>query len=721
MEKRYGARPESWDQWVDLGIGSDLLPAIANPNAVISPMSKMQALGKTPSWYNSSGQAAVISQWTQMQATPAQIEKWKAHSDYSISVQTRSLGAIDIDVEDKELAQAIRDTVTAFFGACPVRYRDGTGKALIPFRRDFALPKRVLQVENGVIEVLGDGQQFIAEGTHPSGSAYRWNGTALPNMATPSLEKFEELCATIEMCFGTGEWKVARKRREGTGGGDLTVEDEVAAWLLANWESHGTGPAGQVYIDCPFIDGHSPNSAPTSTAYFPAGTDGYAQGHFVCLHASCMGRHDNEYLTATGYALSQFDDLAIAEELVIHGKPVQELSLMRDKQGRIEPSADNLVKLMSHPPSVKKTLAFDDFKAELVWSAYGEAEGAEQWISFTDIDYMGLRIELERRGMKAMGQELLRMAAAMAANENRMDTASIWISRLKWDGIERMESFCSLGWGWEASEYSRAVGRYVWTALAGRVIEPGCQADMTPILVGAQGAGKTSAIKAMAPSEECYVTIPLDDHDTDTSRRLRGKLVIELEELRGLNSRAIEVIKAWLTRTTEGWVPKYREFEATFKRRAICFGTTNDDEFLNDPTGERRFLPGRCGVLDIEWIKANRDQLWAEGAAKFMIDGVDWQDAQSLGQGEHHHYKVTDSWEASVERWLIEPQMSGKAPVEEGYVTVSDVLSGAVGIAVGHQDRGKEMRMVKVLKGLGWTRKKIPVGDRRIWAYVRED
>ena len=396
------------------------------------------------------------------------------------------------------------------------------------------------------------------------------------------------------------------------------------------------------------------------------------------------------------------------------------LTLVRDKQGRIEATADNLVKLCSRPDMIGKQLAFDDFKDELVWAPAGQVAGQQQWRAFTDVDYVDIRIELERRGMKPMGQDLLRQTVMRAAVERQMDTAQEWLSRLVWDGVERLESFCIAGWGWQATDYSRAVGRYIWTALAGRVIEPGCQCDMAPILVGAQGAGKTSAIKAMAPSEEHYVTIPLDDHDSDTSRRLRGKLVGELEELRGLNSRAIEVIKAWITRTTEGWIPKYKEFENSFKRRIVFFGSTNDDEFLNDPTGERRWLPGRCGKIDVDWIKEHRDQLWAEGAAKFRVVGVDWEGAQTLGLAEHHEFKVTDSWESAVERWLIEPQISGKTPAEVGHVSVAEVLAGAVSILPAHQDRGKEMRMVKVLKGLGLSRKRIPVGEDRVWADVKE-
>ncbi len=179
-----------------------------------------------------------------------------------------------------------------------------------------------------------------------------------------------------------------------------------------------------------------------------------------------------------------------------------------------------------------------------------------------------------------------------------------------------------------------------------------------------------------------------------------------------------EKSKAFVSRRRESWVPKYKEFESKFKRRLIFIGSTNDDEFLNDPTGERRWLPGRCaGLLDVDWIAANRDQLWAEGAARFMIDGVAWQDAQRLGLEEHHEYKVTDSWDAPVARWLVEPQINSKSPTEEGHVTIGEVLSGAVNIPVAQHDRSKVLRMVKVLKGMGWTRKQITTAQGRVWVY----
>lgn len=722
-----GASPAAWAAFVDLGLTADLLPVVADTSTPIAAYSKLHSLGKTPSLIDSEGSAYGLARWTQRQSTEADVQRWSKDQRLGISLQTRTARAIDVDINDTAVSDAIQEALGLDL---PMRERANKARKLFLFRYAEPMTKRVIPVGDGLIEFLGDGQQAIVAGTHPSGERYSWGGKDAPD-TIPELttEQLEALWERLVLCFATGPVRIAHARREGAGG-DLATTDDVVDYLIEHWETYDAGSSGQIFAKCPFAGGHSTDTGPTSTAYFPAGTGGYAQGHWSCLHASCSGRADQEFLDAVGYSAHQFADLAGAVVPAPHdvgdgggAAELPALQLVRDKQGRIEPSADNMVKLCVRPDQIKKRLAFDEFRDELVWAPPSDARGAEQWRAFSDVDYTDVQIELERRGVKPMSMDGLRRAIKRAAFERHMDTAKEWLGRLQWDGIERLESFCIAGWGWSATPYSMAVGRYIWTAMAGRVLEPGCQADMAPILVGPQGAGKTSAIKAMVPSDEHYVSIPLDDHDDNTSRRLRGKLVGELEELRGLNSRAIEVIKAWITRTSEGWIPKYMEFEATFKRRLVFIGSTNEDEFLADPTGERRWLPGRCGDLDIEWIKTHRDQLWAEGAVKFLASGVDWEDAQTLGREQHGEFKVSDSWAGSVARWLIEPNIAGVTPADGGSVQLGEVLAGAVGIAVGSQDRAKEMRMAKVLKELGWIRKRLPAdaAGRRAWGYVKEE
>lgn len=751
MSDRYGAAPEQWRLYAELGLAADLLPVVSNPNARISPGSKMKALGKTPSRYNGNGQVSGFPDWTSYQATAADLERWAKQPDYGIAVQTRTLRAIDIDVDDKDAAEAITRAIDEITGvSMPIRWRANSGKKLLVFEYTPPMTKRMIPVAGGIIEFLGDGQQFIAEGTHPSGGRYTWNTTyddddILRDIPSLTEDELEALWTRLCTLFATGTPRIAHERRV-PGTIDLDVEDDVASFLIDNWETYDVGQDGQIFIACPFADEHTSESGESSTAYFPAGTGGYADGNFVCLHAHCTGREQAEFLNATGFVASAFAD--ISDDDRIAGLPEagssepemdaaradrQDLiaaerrpAMTRDAAHRIEPTMNNMLLALARPDLVGLHISSDAFKDVIVCADGARPLADAAWRPFRDTDYALVRQQLELRGFKPMSMDQMRLAVLAVAEANGFDTASEWLSRLVWDGVPRVEGFAERAWGWEPSPYAEAVGRYTWTALAGRVVVPGCQADMAPILVGPQGALKTSAIKAMVPSLDFYAEIKLSEQDANLSRLMRGTLVAELEELRGLNSKAEEEIKAFISRTHERWVPKYREFSTDFARRLIFFGTTNQEQFLADATGERRWLPGRCvNRLDVAWIAANREQLWAEGAARFRLDGIEWQDAERLARREHGQFKVADPWEPRIEAWMRNGSLdaSGTAPIEASHLMGVDIAEGALHIPAGQFDRGKEMRIGKAMHALGWKRARLAIQDdgKRPWAYVREE
>jgi predicted P-loop ATPase len=200
---------------------------------------------------------------------------------------------------------------------------------------------------------------------------------------------------------------------------------------------------------------------------------------------------------------------------------------------------------------------------------------------------------------------------------------------------------------------------------------------------------------------------------------MRGRLLGEIGELRGLHSRELESIKAFITRTHESWVPKYREFQVTFPRRIVFIGTTNRDEFLADETGNRRWLPVTVGTVNVDNIRRDRNQLWAEAALLYAKVGVDFSGAQRLAEGVHDDHKIVDSWEDAVARWLDEPDvLTGESPRARNFLRIADVLKGAMGLDAKHCTRREELRVAAVLRKLGFMRKKVRDGERVVWAYV---
>ncbi len=732
MARTWGATPEAWAHWCGLGLTEDLLPVVSNPEVTISPDSRITQIGKTPSELNFRGHARGIMRWTERRSGPREIEKWAEVPDLGICLQTRAVKAIDIDVDDPVLAQRIVKHIEKllpwhFF---PVRSRADSGKCLLLFKGPLPT-KRVIPVEGGIIEWLSEGQQCIIEGTHPGGQRYVWSQGRPEAIPEIDVEDFETLWDGLCTAFGKGEARIAREKRE-VDRAAFEAVDEQAEWLIANWEVHDTEQDGTLYLRCPFEDMHTTDTGITSTRYAPAGTGGFAEGAWKCLHAHCEGRTQAEFEQQCGYILSLFPDLdaereaeleAMSEEAraIALAEEEQEPRIMRNlKTQMADATGLNLNEAIKSPRYIGWHIAYDTFLDAVVAAPYGPVTAdALEWREWRDEDYFELRMRLERRKFKGIGKELLREALYAVARSNAKDMAQEWLSRQEWDGVPRIDTFMSTYLGCEPSDYARAVGAYMWTAHAARVIEPGCQADMAAVLVGKQGVRKTSAIKAIVPASLMYTTIAMHDRDDTLSRLMRGKLVGELEELRGLNSKQSEEIKAFVTRTTEEWTPKFKEMNTKFARRIIFWGSTNDEEFLADPTGERRWLPIKVGdAIDVEGIARDRSQLWAEAAQRFMSTGVEWRDAESLAKGEHHAFKLSDVWEAPVQRWLNEAGIDGVKPAERTF-TVSEVLSGAVGVPVAQHNRAHEMRMGKLLKSLNFTRKQLRVEGEREWRYSK--
>lgn len=394
-------------------------------------------------------------------------------------------------------------------------------------------------------------------------------------------------------------------------------------------------------------------------------------------------------------------------------KPMSAFS--RDRQGRIEATVNNVTMALRRADLCGMQIRYDEFRDEIMWTR----DGDDQWAAVTDADYTRLRITLERCKFKPIGRELVRDAVLLVAEDNPFDSAQTWVNQIIWDGVPRCVGFLQKYFDAPDSDYVRAVSTYLWSALAGRVLAPGCKADMVPILVGDQGVGKSTGVAAMVPSTEFFTEVSFHEKEDDLARRMRGRLLGEIGELRGLHTKELESIKAFITRTHESWVPKYREFAVNFPRRIVFVGTTNKDEFLADETGNRRWLPVRVGMADVEGIRRDRLQLWAEAKILFTTHGVEYRDAEQLANSTHDEHTIRDSWEEAVAQWLDEPHaLTGEIPRAREFLRVGDVLTNALGFDVKHIKRGEEMRVGAVLRELGYSRKKIRVGGDTRWVFV---
>ncbi|MBG0871860.1 bifunctional DNA primase/polymerase [Burkholderia sp. 9777_1386] len=720
-ERGAGARPADWLHFdLVLGLGLDLLPVVSNTAAERSPDSKLRDLGKTPSRYNAARQVVGIAGWTGYAASDDELARWADEPDYGICIQTRAARALDIDVPDPDAARAITDFIALWLGDdLPTRFRANSGKVLLAFYMPGGFAKRKLVVDGGVIEFLATGQQFVAAGLHPSGARYEWRGglpAALPELA---VDEFEALWSALAKQFAVepaeqGDALTPRQR-----GPSIAAPDPVADWLRGEGLVLGEDREGALQLACPWQHEHTTGEAGDgSTVWFPAGTNGYDRGHFKCLHGHCTGRGDGEFLEAVGYAETAAEEFEVVVASTAGAAERERPRYVRDKQGKIEATLDNAAKAVRDPYEIGFEIRYDTFRAEMMLAE----RGTGGWRPFEDQDVSAIRIQMERCGFKRLSKELARDAIALIAKENRFDTAITWLEALRHDGVPRIDTFLRDYLGAADTPYTRAVSRYLWTALAGRVMEPGCEAPMVPVLIGGQGVGKTRSVKAISPAREFFSEMNLADRDADTSRQMRGKLVIELGELRGLHSRDAEAIKAFISRTDESWIPKYEEFGTTFPRRSVFIGTSNQLQFLDDDTGERRWLPAEVGQCDADAIARDRLHLWAEARDAFIVEGIAWQDAERLAREVHGRHKIQDEWTQLISDWLDAPQdfaESGETNATCDFLRVCDVARGALKIEARSLGRREEMRIGKCLRALGYERVSKWVEKRSAWVWAR--
>ena len=242
--------------------------------------------------------------------------------------------------------------------------------------------------------------------------------------------------------------------------------------------------------------------------------------------------------------------------------------------------------------------------------------------------------------------------------------------------------------------YLAAVGQKFMISAVARALSPGCKVDTMLVLEGGQGAGKSSAARILAGVE--YFSDNLPPMGTkDASDHVRGKWIIEVGELSAMQKSEIEITKAFISRQEEKFRPAYNRKEITYKRRCVFIGTTNQDSYLRDETGNRRFWPVRVGKIDLAALKRDRDLLWAEALYHYN-KGKKWyltEDEGKLAATVQQDRVSEDIWQA-----ILQKEFEDKTEV-----AIAEAAA-AIGLFVEKQNRAEQNRIVSILKALGFNR-----------------
>ena len=287
-----------------------------------------------------------------------------------------------------------------------------------------------------------------------------------------------------------------------------------------------------------------------------------------------------------------------------------------------------------------------------------------------------------------------------------------YLSSLKWDGTLRLDDWLVRYLGAEGNEYIRAVGRLVLTAAVRRARRPGCKFDYVMILEGAQGTGKSSALKVLGG--EWHSDAELGRLDSkEAPLVLQSVWIHELGELTAMGRSEVEDLKAFVSRCEDRFRAPYDRVPRTEPRRCIFIGTTNAEAYLFDTTGNRRFWPVKTGRIDIDALRQDRDQLWAEAAAAETTGAplVLAPHLWAVAAEEQADRLADDPWKDRLAAWLETPRVSTVEGVERtvriGRVHTRELLSYALDIEAGRQTQHLAKRVRDVMRSIGgWKYKR---------------
>jgi Virulence-associated protein E len=289
-----------------------------------------------------------------------------------------------------------------------------------------------------------------------------------------------------------------------------------------------------------------------------------------------------------------------------------------------------------------------------------------------------------------------------------------YLDGLRWDGKRRLNTWLSRYAGAKHTRYVSAVGRLMLVAAVRRVRHPGCKFDELVVLESAQGTNKSSALQLLAVNDDWFSDdMPLGADGKRVIEALAGRWIVEAAELKGMKRGDIESLKAFLSRPFDRARMSYDRLITEVRRQCVIVGTTNSAVYLRDGTGNRRFWPVTIERFNLDALRRDRDQLWAEAVAReaagesIRLDRALWEAAAI----EQRARTVEEPYVAIIDGVLED--LEGKVRAEDIWAVLS--LQG------GNRTQDHNARLGDAMKELGFTAMRRRFGGAKEYGYERGD
>lgn len=406
-----------------------------------------------------------------------------------------------------------------------------------------------------------------------------------------------------------------------------------------------------------------------------------------------------------------------------------------DKQkARWNISRKTVIAALEHDEALQGVVAFNELTNSIqcrkAWpwphSRPGEIKGADGLL-------LGKYLT-DTYSLPSVSKAALEEAVQTVAYTERFHPIRERLIDLKWDNTARIDKWLIhvLGETPESlnpalREYLQLVGRFWLLGMVWRVMEPGCKFDYCPVLEGVGGLRKSTLVEVLC-GKEYFSDTPFDmSRGKEAQEQVQGIWLYEIAELSALSKGDVNAIKAFISSKVDKYRPAYGATVESYPRQCVLVGTTNDDQYLRDRTGNRRFWPVPVRhQINTEWVQKYRDQLLAEAFALYQ-QGVAY--TPTADQEKRLFAPMQDSRliETAVESRLMQLLtrdlgQAGESGIHEDarFVRI-DQLVVALGSDVAKSSAALENQIRGWLKQQGWKHGKKQIAGARLPGYYRPD
>ena len=208
-------------------------------------------------------------------------------------------------------------------------------------------------------------------------------------------------------------------------------------------------------------------------------------------------------------------------------------------------------------------------------------------------------------------------------------------------------------------EYNRIIVDLFFRGAVAKVFDPSIKFDFVLDLTGRQGVGKTQFFEGLF-THKYFTTVETFTDKDDKARMVRNWCVFD-DEMVASKKASFSELKKFITETKLEFRPPYASSDRRLPKSFIIVRATNDHDYLNDLTGERRFLVSEVhkdtNYKGRKWTEKDRRAFWGAMVVAWRANQVLTltDEQEKLVNDVRSRYKFVDEIFEDVERYLEIP------------------------------------------------------------------